>query len=279
MLDIIALVASSDAQSRITKSLGRRASVHVLPMAQRLSDVVADVRPSAVVAEFSDQAGAGFATAVRELRAHRPTLPIIGYCWVEAQASRHLMLAARAGVNALALRGVDDLGIMLEQVLVEAEGDCSAEEVTRSLLGRVPKVVQDVLTYCTRNAHNLPDVDELSEALGMPRRTLAHRLYRAGSPSAAALISWSRLLAAAEMLVDDRRSVEQAALALGFASGSALRGMLQRYAGVTPRELRARGGLTHLLDLLLARFSDPEASVPLSLGIAVETGALVSVAS
>jgi hypothetical protein len=146
MLDIIALVASSDAQARIMRSLGRRASVHVLPSPQRLADSVADIRPSAVVAEFSDQAGLGFVSAVRELRSCRPTLPIIGYCWVESQTSRHLMTAARAGVSALALRGVDDLGIMLEQVLVEAEADCSAEQVTRTLIGKVPKIVEDVLT-------------------------------------------------------------------------------------------------------------------------------------
>jgi transcriptional regulator GlxA family with amidase domain len=97
----------------------------------------------------------------------------------------------------------------------------------------------------------------------MPRRTLAYRLQRAGSPSAAALISWSRLLVAAEMLVDERRSVEATALALGFASGSALRGMLQRYAYVTPRELRARGGLQYLLARLSDQLAGEEVSVPL----------------
>ncbi|MCY7378737.1 MAG: helix-turn-helix domain-containing protein [Gemmatimonadaceae bacterium] len=251
MLDIVALVASSDARARIITSVGRRAKRRLVSSPRDLADAVAHTMPSAVICEFSDETGAGAAAAVRELRSRRPALPMIGYCWVEAHASRHLMVAARAGVSALALRGVDDIGAMLDQLLVEAETDCVSDEVARALGGRVPRLVHDALDYCIRQARELPDVARLAESLHLPRRTLGHRLQRAGVPSAAALISWSRLFLAAKLLVDDARPVEQAAHALGFASGSALRGMLRRYAGVTPRELREDGGLTYLVELFV----------------------------
>lgn len=261
MLDIVALVASTDARARILTSVGRRAKVCLVTAPHDLADAVARTTPSAVICEFSDATGAGTAAAVRELRTRRPSLPMIGYCWVEAHASRHLMTAARAGVSALALRGVDDVGVMLEHVLVEAESDCVSDQVGRALAGRVPALVREAVDYCIRHARDLPDVAQLAAALHLPRRTLGHRLLRAGVPGAAALISWSRLFLAAELLVDDGRSVEQAALTLGFASGSALRGMLHRYAGITPRQLRDNGGLTHLIALFLTRGGEAGISI------------------
>jgi AraC-like DNA-binding protein len=251
MLDIVALVASNDARARILTSVGRRAKLCLVTSPHDLADAVARTTPSAVICEFSDATGASAAAAMRELRTRRPLLPMIGYCWVEAHASRHLMIAARAGVSALALRGVDDVGVMLEHVLVEAERDCVSREVARALTGRVPALVRDAIEYGIRHARELPNVARLADALHLPRRTLGHRLLRAGAPPAAALISWSRLFLAAELLVGDGRPVEQAALTLGFTSGSALRGMLRRYAGVTPRQLRENGGLTHLIALFL----------------------------
>lgn len=253
MLDIVALVASNDSRARILTSVGRRARVRLVTHPRELADAVARSTPSAVICEFSDQTGVGAAAAVRELRARRPNLPMIGYCWVEAHASHHLMIAARAGVSALALRGVDDVGLMLDQVLMEAENDCVSDEVARILEGRVSALVHAALDYGIRHVRDLPDVAQLADALHLPRRTLGYRLLRAGAPPAAALISWSRLFVAAQLLVDEGRSVEQAALALGFASGSALRGMLQRYAGVTPRQLRDNGGLAHLVALFVER--------------------------
>jgi AraC-like DNA-binding protein len=265
MLDIVALIASNDARAGIVTSVGRRAKVRLVSSPGELADAVASVRPSAVICEFSDRTGAATAAAVRDLRARRPTLPMIGYCWVEAHASRHLMVAARAGVSALALRGVDDVGLMLDHVLVEAESDCVARQVARALDGRITALVHDALDFCVRHARELPDVAQLADALHLPRRTLGHRLLRAGSPGAAALISWSRLFVAAELLVDEGRSVDHVGLVLGFASGSALRGMLQRYAGVTPRELRERGGLVHLIGLFLAQAGEARAHAMIAL--------------
>lgn len=252
MFDIVALVASNDSRAQIIGAIGRRAKVHLVSSPRELADVVSSARPRAVICEFSSQTAAGTVAVVRELRASQPTLPMIGYCWVEPSASRHLMIAARAGVSALALRGVDDVGMMLEHVLVEAEADCVSTQVAAALDGRVSALVLDALDFCIRRARDLPDVPQLADALRLPRRTLAHRLRRAGAPHPEALISWSRLFIAAELLMNERRSVDHAALALGFGSGSALRGMLQRYAEVTPQELRLKGGLRHLLARFLA---------------------------
>jgi AraC-like DNA-binding protein len=255
MRHIVALVASNDARAHLVTSVGRRAKVRLVSCPREFADAIERERPHAVICEFSNQMSAGTAAAVRELRERRPTLPMIGYCRAEAQASQHLMVAARAGVSALALRGLDDVGLMLDEVLVEAEGACVADDVERTLAGRLPALVCEALDFCIRRARELPDVAQVAAALRLPRRTLGHRLMRLGVPPAASLISWGRLFMAAELLMDQARSVDDVALALGFASGSALRGMLRRYAGVTPRALRELGGAAHLRALFVGACS------------------------
>lgn len=257
MLDIVALVTSMDARGRIIASIGRRAKVRLAATPAELTTLVAHQPPSAVICEFGDRTAPAVARVVSDLRARRPGLPMIGYCWAEGQASRHIMVAARAGVSALALRGVDDVGAMLERVLEEAEGDTVARIVMQALRGQTPGFVADVLDYCIRHAREVPAVVDVAKALHVPRRTLAFRLLRAGAPPAGALICWSRLFVAAELFVDEGRSVDHVALALEFASGSALRGMLQRYARVTPRQLRERGGLLYLISVFASHGSGP----------------------
>jgi AraC-like DNA-binding protein len=254
MLDIVALVTSSDARGRIMASIGRRATVRLATTPSELTTLVAHRLPSAVICEFGDQSVPATAQVVSELRARRPGLPMIGYCWVEAHASHHIIVAARAGVSALALRGVDDVGAMIDRVVEDAQGDIVAQMVTCVMRDRMPGIVSDVLDYCIRHAREMPRVGDVARGLQVPRRTLAHRLLQAGAPTVGALICWGRLFVAAELLVNDGRSVDGVALALEFASGSALRGMLQRYAKVTPRQLRARGGLPYLL----AIFASPQ---------------------
>jgi AraC-like DNA-binding protein len=263
MLDIVALVTSNDARERIVTSLRRRAKIRLASTHEELIDLVTRTAPSAVICEFGDRTDPGVANAIRELRRRRPTLPMIGYCRVDEDSSRHIMAATGAGVNAVALRDAVDIGAMLEGLLEQAEVDTAFTDAMKTLGTRVPPIVRQVLDHCIRHSLDVPSVTQLGQALGVSRRTLGHRLSRAGAPTAGALISWSRLFVAMELLVDEGRSVDQTALALGFTSGSALRGMLQRYTGLTPRQLRDRGGLNHLVELFTNQLHERMAVTPL----------------
>jgi len=79
------------------------------------------------------------------------------------------------------------------------------------------------------------------------RKTLAARLARAGMPTPLALIGWCRLLAAARAMEEGGRTLEQVALRLEFPGAAALRNMLARYTGLSPREVRRRGGVQSVI--------------------------------
>jgi methylphosphotriester-DNA--protein-cysteine methyltransferase len=66
------------------------------------------------------------------------------------------------------------------------------------------------------------------------------------------LVTWGRLIVAAQMLSDRQRSADAVARALAFPSGSAFRNTCQRYLGLRPNEIRDAGGADAVVDRFLA---------------------------
>jgi AraC-like DNA-binding protein len=80
---------------------------------------------------------------------------------------------------------------------------------------------------------------------------VSQRLAKSGFPAPRRLLTWGRLIFAAHLLEDRHRSADRIAAALEFPSGSAFRNACQRYLGLTPLEIRDRGGASHALAALL----------------------------
>jgi AraC-like DNA-binding protein len=82
----------------------------------------------------------------------------------------------------------------------------------------------------------------LAEILRVPKRALVASLAEAKCPPPQKLITWGRLIVAAQMLEDETRTADGVTRLLDFPSGSAFRNACQRYLGATPHEIRAQGG-------------------------------------
>jgi AraC-like DNA-binding protein len=197
--------------------------------------------------------------AVDELRSMFPTIALLAYCALTADAMRRVARAGRAHLNGVIIRGIDDAGPQLRAVLSEAEDESVAATVMAMVADTAPKSVWPVLQYCLRNARAQLTVEEVALALDVTRQALAKRLDQAGLPAASSLVAWCRLLHAARLMAHPRASVDAVAVEMGFGSGTALRHTLRRYTGFTPSEVRARGGLTCVLaafrDVLLPQVS------------------------
>jgi AraC-like DNA-binding protein len=177
----------------------------------------------------------------RKLRVVMPLTPIVLYCQVAPAVAQLMLLAARLGVHRAALRGYDDLGRVLAAAVYDYQYGNACEEILRHLQ-LVP-----VMAHCLRHAFDsVLSVERLARALQVDRKTLHNHLRRGGLPTAAALISWSRLLAAGWLLEDRQHTVSSVSRALRFSSASELRGMLSRYVHRTATELRNVGALTEI---------------------------------
>jgi transcriptional regulator GlxA family with amidase domain len=127
-------------------------------------------------------------------------------------------------------------------------GSAEARAVVLDALATfVPTSVWPILEYCVANASTVHGVEELARAFGVPRRTLARRLGRAGLPAPATTLVWLRLLLAAHLLEHTQLTVERVAREAGFRSALTLRRQLRRVAGMKPTEARRSGSLAAMV--------------------------------
>jgi AraC-like DNA-binding protein len=254
---VVALIADRDAAARITDALRGHAELTCCDTAAELMALLQRDCVSAAIVEVRDASGTPMDSAIAALRAGYPSLPVVAYCPLATATPHDILLAAKAGASGLVLRGVDDEGVALRTALTSASDDCAARRVLAELEVILPPVVRPIMEYCVLHARSAPTVEEMARALGMNRKTLVNRLALVGMPPPKATIGWARLLLAAQLLAETRRTVEVIAHELDFPSGPALRNMLKRYTRLQPRQVRERDGLARVLEAFRRALSGP----------------------
>ncbi len=187
--------------------------------------------------------------AVRRLRARYGTVSLVAYVALLPERSRDLFDLGRAGVVGLLLTDIDDRPRTIQQVVERAEARGAAQDLRRHLAGQTTLIRDAVLVSVTRAHENLT-AQRLAEIVAASRRKLSDELSDAGFPPPAKLVTWGRLIVAAQLLTDRQRSADAVARALAFPSGSAFRNTCQRYVGLRPNEIRDAGGP----DVVIERF-------------------------
>lgn len=92
---------------------------------------------------------------------------------------------------------------------------------------RLSSVTRPVVRYCLESAYAGSHVEQIAEAMGVCRKTIAAWLAAEQLPPASEIAGWGRVLLAARLLEDAGRPVEQIVFVLGFESGTALRHLLR----------------------------------------------------
>jgi AraC-like DNA-binding protein len=170
------------------------------------------------------------------------------YSDVDVSAVRLLACAIRFGVHTTWLRGHDQLAARLQEFI---ERNCASAVAAQVLaaIDPVPASIRLAVSGCLHHAFSdVLTVGVLGKEMSAHRRTLVNRFRAAGYPSPGAFITWSRLLVSARLLDDPSISVSDVTRWLHFVSPSQYRGMLRRYAGLTPTEMRHHGALATLAE-------------------------------
>jgi AraC-like DNA-binding protein len=187
---------------------------------------------------------------VRQIKRRLPRLTMVAYISMAPERAHDLFDAALAGVDGLVFVGDDDAPRQLLAMIEKSEATSLVGLIRRSLEGQ-DSVTADASLLAVTRAHERLDPAALSRLLAQPRRAVTRRLAASGFPPPRRLLTWGRLIVAAQMLEDGRRSADRVARTLGFPSGSAFRNMCQRYVHATPAEIRARGGAAYVVRCML----------------------------
>jgi AraC-like DNA-binding protein len=242
---VVAAIADEEWRAHVRSLLDPWVTLTILPTVR----LVHDVTPDIVLWHLgsADDADDACVAALRRFRMYSARTVVVAYCRISAPVAPLLVAAGRVGIDRLLLRGHDDLRAGLRRELE----DRGVEAVSREAIARLELPdgeAWQIVAHCLRRAATtVLTVEALADEFGLSRRTLHNRLRTAGLPSPEQVIGWTRLLLAAAMLQVPSGSVASVAARLGFSSESALRGMLVRYTGVTPRELRRADGFARVV--------------------------------
>ena len=242
-----ALVWDPSCRARLHEATRAQAHLHICDRQSELLTLVQNGLADVVVLDMRDAHGDSTLPTVRRIREGFPSVPVVLYIAVSPSVSRDMLEFARAGVNDLVLRDVDDVKVTLRSSLLSAADHCSARTVASEIEPLVPANVAPIIRYCLENGRSALTVEDVAGALNVHRKTLVDRLSAAGLPTPSAIIAWCRLLVSARLLEDPGRSVEQVALLLDFPSGTSMRNMVKRYTGLRTGEVRENGGLRCVL--------------------------------
>lgn len=121
--------------------------------------------------------------------------------------------------------------------VLRVEAERKLERVTQGLrLG--DRVRQHLMA---RPAANIPDMASAARELGMSERSLRRRLADEGT-SYRQLVQETLEMSAGRMLRAPNRSIQETAMALGFADAAAFHRAFKRWTGMTPKQYRDAGG-------------------------------------
>jgi len=187
---------------------------------------------------------------VRQLKLRFARVTLVAYVTLAPGRARDLFDAGRAGFDGLLIVDQDDSTLQLRSVMEQAEARGVAGLI-RNRLGALQPIVRDAVLVAVTRAHLRLTSHRLAEILATSRRALVAKLAHDGFPPPQKLISWGRLVVAAQMLEDRERSADAVARILDYPSGSAFRNTCQRYVGATPQEIRAKGGAEFVVEAFL----------------------------
>jgi AraC-like DNA-binding protein len=142
-------------------------------------------------------------------------------------------------------------GLVIDRRLMDAQGsnrDDRLHAVLRSEAAKRLAKLEQAVTYTDKVREyvtTLPvrphDIASVARALGIGSRSLRRRLSEEGS-SFSEVIDRSLAAVAIRLLVDEQKSIQEAAHEMAFSEASAFSRAFKRWTGSTPTEYRARSG-------------------------------------
>jgi len=241
---VIALITGRADAARIAAAL-RPLPVRFVSTTGELRAAVDELHPSCagLILEAHDARGESTSPFIIAMIRAGARIPILGYTSAGPAHADDIRDFAHAGVHELVFREVDDSPALLTAKISRGEEACAAAEVFARIAAHTPVRLRGMIDYVLNYPRQDHSVTSVASALGIHRRTLVNWCERAKVPPPATVITWSRLLLAAELLQVPGRPVERVANSLEFASAAAFRNLCQRYLGRRPSTLREPGAL------------------------------------
>jgi len=241
---LLFLLHDDERLQRNLESIPRRPSVQRVPDWAALRAALRRAPPSAVsVVDPFSGAGeeGGLAEDLRDLLREFPGSVVLAALPVTPRTPPLLRTLLEWGVSDFIDTVREDTPAALGRRLETVRSRSVEHLLRRALPHGVPSRTRAVLMVAAEVVATGGQAPEMAAALGISARTIPRWCERADLPPPRRLLAWLRVLLAADLLDDPRRSIEGVARACGYAGGPALKTALRNLLAATPRSLRERG--------------------------------------
>ena len=196
----------------------------------------------AVVDPYQDaRDGSALSPALHAFLLDFPSAAVVAALHIRLDAFRDLRTLGAWGVADILSLDQDATPASITHLLLSVSGRRLAMLLDESLPAAMPGRARAILTVASDVVSRGGHASDLANALQITRRTLLRWCEDAGLPPPRRIMTWMRLLLAAEMLDEPGRTVSSIAFACGYASDTALRTALNAQLGKAAKELRRAG--------------------------------------
>ena len=230
---VLALSGDAGGSARLRAAFGARLRTFDSP--ETLLDASRGTDVELVIVPWRDRDRCSLVTTVAAIRASRRSPPVRIYLERSAECLHSLVALSHAGASGVIVRDIDDDVLSLRRLL--DLGLTRAMEVVSVAVKRVVhERHQPLFLLCLEHVADPLRATGVASRLRVSRRTLSTWARQAGARGMRSLASKCRVLVAIELIRNSRRSLEQVAHELHFASSAHLHNTIRRYTGCTPRE-------------------------------------------
>lgn len=235
----------------LARALGDRMPVAFCRTEPALLAELARGAARVLVVELGTGAAPPPAAILAAVKRRFPDLHTVGYGWLGAATSAEVVAYTRAGLDAVALRGFDDVGQLVLRAIAEDGGVEAA--VLHDLSSALAPELLDWARVVLERAREGPNVDLLARALACAPRTLQRVARQHSGRGPSELIESVRVLHAARLLASGQLSVDQVVGLTGYPSASALRRAMRRNQVAPPLGLRGAAAYAAARDSIVRR--------------------------
>lgn len=184
-----------------------------------------------------------------------PSTPVVATLRFDPEAAADLFTLRDWGVTEIVTLSHDDTPKALRERLRGAQG-LPVKVLLDSLLPHaLPAQARTIIDAAADVVATGGAIQDLAARLGISERTLRRWCEAGGLPPARRLLTWMRLLLAAELLDDPGRTAVGVAHAFGYSTGTNFWKAMQAFAGAGPTALRAQGAFAAASRAFLARLA------------------------
>jgi AraC-like DNA-binding protein len=252
------LTESEELEANLRQIIERPFALYRVPDWPAL-EMALSVAPQTAVCFVDATSGKGtdqsLADGLKAIARDFPLLAVVACLSVDCQTDyEHLTMLQGWGIADILDLERERSAAAVGRRLAEVRGVWSERifdrALPRSLSARARTLLRAVAEVAALGGH----VPELARVLGIDERTVPRWCASAGVPHARRLFSWIRLLLAADLLDDPRRSIESVARASGYSSAASLKSTTKQFTALSPSELRERGAFQTIANLVRDEF-------------------------